>query len=232
MKIFNKYFAFLLLITACEPEAGEEIPTGGMDYFPLSVGYFQIYNVNEITYQQGTEPDTAWYELKVQVVDSFANTTGGTTYVLYRSVRDDENDEWSFRETWSARLEEGRNVVVSEGNISYVVLRLPANPGLTWDGNTLNSLEEDKYEVLAVNEPFSIDTVSFDKTITVQQEFNDDPIVFTDIRKEVYAEGIGLVYKELKQLVICQQQTCNSNEIIEKGVDLKQYIKAYGKTSN
>lgn len=218
---------------ACAGEPEDVISSDTwLAYFPLYVGYYQIYDVDEIRYQQGTEPDTLKYELKAQVVDSFQNTTGSTTYVIYRSVRTTADEPWQFRETWSARIDDNRAAIVTEGNTSFVKLLFPAATGLSWNGNRLNNLEDDEYEVLAVNESFAVDTLSFDRTITVEQEFNDDPIVYTDLRTEVYAEGVGLIYKELKQLVICQQQTCNSNEIIEQGVDLKQYIKEYGKVSD
>jgi hypothetical protein len=109
-----------------------------------------------------------------------------------------------------------------------VNLEFPLVAGRTWDGNLLNNQEEDEYEVLDYDVPQTIGGMSFGSTVKVEQEFNDDPIVFTDIRSEVYARGAGLISKETTQLRFCQAQTCSGNELIESGVFYKQEIKAYG----
>jgi hypothetical protein len=196
------------------------------EYFPLRVGFYQIYTVDETKYKQGFEPQSLTYQLKTEVVDSFQNNAGGVTYVIYRSTRKSTSDVWKFIDTWSVRWE-GRQVIVQEGNTPYLKLLFPAEPGTSWNGNLFNNLEADEYEIKAVG-PSQLGNATFNETITIEQEFNDDPIVYTDLRTEVYARNAGLVYKETTQLVFCQNQNCNSNELIESGIEYKQEIIEYG----
>ena len=227
MKHFFKYLSFWVLVAACDSGETLKPADSTRDYFPLRTGQFQIYAINEIRYQQGLEPETLAYELKTEVVDSFANTAGGTTYVIYRSTRDNPSQSWKFVDTWSVRNDDNQ-IVIQEGNTAYMKLVFPLSKKAFWDGNRFNNLEEDEYEVKAFDEPLTVGGTTFEKTLTIEQEFNDDPIVYTDIRSEVYARGVGLVYKETTQLVFCQNQNCNSNELIETGVVYKQEIREYG----
>jgi hypothetical protein len=219
--------ASFVILAGCDTGSEQPAANRGLDYFPLRVGQYQIYTVNEIRYSQVSEPETLAYELKTEVVDSFKNTTGTITYVIHRSTRDDASSTWQFLDTWSARADQNEAVHV-EGNISFVKLSFPLKQGSEWDGNRLNNMERDDYEILSYDVPFAAEGTTYENTVTVEQEFNDDPIVFTDIRKEVYARGIGLVYKETTQLRFCQQQTCPANALIEVGVIYKQQILDYG----
>jgi hypothetical protein len=217
-----------IIIAGCDDNGPNKVTVDkGIDYFPLRTGLYQIYDIDEIRYSQVAEPETLAYQLITEVVDSFPNAGGGFTYVIYRSTRDDETDVWQFLDTWSARLDEDQAVVI-EGNTPYVKLAFPPVSGKTWDGNKLSNLEEDEYEVKAYDVPSTVGGTTFDKTLAVEQEFNDDPIVFTDIRVETYARNIGLINKETTQIVFCQSETCSGNELIESGIILKQQISEYG----
>jgi hypothetical protein len=215
------------ILLACGGDEVEKPTDTGTDYFPLQVGVYQIYRVHEIKYSEVTVPDTSDYQLLTEVVDSFPNTTGDYTYVIYRSSRKDENAAWQFIETWSARKNNDQ-VVEIEGNTPYVKLQFPLAANETWDGNKLNNGEPDEYAVKTFDVPFEADGMTFDKTLTVEQELNDDPIVYTDIRSEVFARNVGLVYKETTQLRYCQSENCAGNEIIDSGLVLKQQIIEYG----
>src|SRR4051812_42957499 len=154
----------------------------------MRTGWYQIYDVYEIRYSEVTDPDTLVYELMTEVVDSFKNNIGETTYVLHRSTREDKSEDWKFLDTWSARVDANEAVQI-EGNTAYVKLSFPLSLNKTWNGNSLNNVGEDEYKVTGFDEPTTLDGTTFDKTLTVEQEFNDDPIVYTDIRKEIYARN-------------------------------------------
>jgi hypothetical protein len=216
-----------LILFACGGDQVEKTADSGADYFPLKVGLYQIYDVHEIKYSEVTDPDTSDYQLLTEVVDSFPNTAGSYTYVIYRSSRQNENSAWEFIETWSARKDNDQAVEM-EGNISYVKLQFPLAADKAWNGNKLNNGEEDMYTVKTFDTPFAAGGTTFDKTLTVEQELNDDPIVYTDIRSEVYGREVGLVYKETTQLRYCQSENCAGNEVIDSGLILKQQIIEYG----
>lgn len=211
---------------ACDAEESTPVDIG-LDYYPLQTGNYYIYNVEETIYSEVAPVDTLIYELMVEVNDSFPNPEGNYTYVMNRSKRSDENAAWEDLDTWSVRGND-REVVVNEENIPFVKLAFPARKGSRWNGNRFNNLEADEYEVTAFDETFDAGGTTFDKALTVLQENNEDFIVFLDKREEVYARGVGLVYKETTQLSYCTTEDCVGQQKIKSGRIYKQQISDYG----
>lgn len=229
MKSFGKYllFAIVAVAVSCDEETSVLMPERDPHYFPLQKGRYQIYDIHQITYSVSDDPDTSDFELKTEVVDSFPNPTGGYNYIIDRSVRVSSDGEWVSSGTWTARVEENE-IVVNEENVQYLKFLWPARQGTRWDGNKFNTSVEDEYVLVSLDEPFAVNDLSFDETITILQEDNDDPVVFTDLRSEVYARGVGLISKDVTQLEFCVEQSCNNQNVIIGGVKLTQRIKAYG----
>jgi hypothetical protein len=86
-----------------------------------------------------------------------------------------------------------------EENQRFVRLIFPVNEGESWNGNAYNTLEPWNYTYTNVGEPYSLDLLSFSKTLTVNQR-NNVNLVNQEIAYEVYAYGIGMVYKQLTDL--------------------------------
>jgi hypothetical protein len=53
----------------------------GIEYFPLTVGNYSVYWVEDIHYAFGKDPDTSRYQLKEVVADSFP---GEGSEIVYR----------------------------------------------------------------------------------------------------------------------------------------------------
>jgi hypothetical protein len=215
-----------VLVVACDSSDNDTSPGTGTEYFPLKTGSYLVYDVSEIIYTLSV-PETLQYQLKVAMVDKFLNSEGDSTFVIHRSRRNIAADNWTYQDTWSVRKNE-REVVMSEGNVSYVKLKLPVRQNMEWDGNAYNTLGEDEYtlEELKVSKTYNNQT--FEDCITVNQNDNDDFIVFLDQRKEVYAKDIGLVYKETTQLHYCTQDDCLGQQKVESGTIYEQTITTYG----
>jgi hypothetical protein len=229
LKQFLKYLPlFALIAVSCGKDEFTPIDPG-YDYYPLRKGFYQIYEIDSTGYSQVSEPVNQKYQIKVEVTDSFPSAQSVYTYVLARSIRKDEAASWRNLDTWSVRVE-GDELIVNEGNRPYLKLTFPIRAGNSWDGNRYNNLVEDEYELTESGKSFTTtDGIAFEHSLTVQQEFNDDPIVFQDLRKEVYARGVGMVYKEVNQLVYCTDDPCLGQQIIESGMIYQQEIIEYGK---
>ena len=111
--------------------------------------------------------------------------------------------------------------------MDYVKMIVPMGEGLTWDGNAYNSLDDDEYESNDYRMPKSVGGTEFNDCVEVIQHNLDDTIVMTDIRSEIYARGVGLVYREIRQINFCTVG-CSSSGQIENGLEYYQTIKEYG----
>lgn len=236
MKYQITWLCIIFLLCSCEPNP--ERPSGDpVDaYFPLRVGAYSIFQVDSTVIQFNVEQLNA-FQLRVSVVDSFQNATGGITYLIQREKRSNEEMPWIPAGTWSARktLKEG---IVSEGNISYVRLKFPPNVNLTWNGNEFNSEGGtdncpasgpcDLYKVSAQSDSFSTDEgLTVGPVVEITQSNDPDVLVKYDVRKEVYAKNVGLVYKEITLLDYCTQGNCFGQQIVNAGLRYKQELLEY-----
>lgn len=231
----------ILLFGSCDT-GNNSLPDVGMDYFPLKVGVYQIYTVDETQISQSIEQKFV-YELKFQVVDSTINQEGEYTYIIQRQKRDNANLPWNNIDSWTARIA-NRQAIIKDGNTSFVNLSFPTVNGLEWDGNAFNALAGDQYcgenkdqkcdifKLGNVHEEFLMTGgMTFAETLIVIQ--NDDPDLITkyDVRKEVYAKKVGLIYKEAAVLQFCtstKAPDCLGKQKVDKGFRYKQVIKEYG----
>lgn len=239
MHKYLAFFLFALFFWQCS-ESEELLRKKDSEYFPLSVGTFHIYDVEESRYSVIGGQEDFVYQLKLMLTDSFANNAGGTTFVIQRSIRDNEMKDFEYLDTWSARIE-ANQAIVNEGNIAFVRLEFPLTVGRQWNGNALNTLkgEEacgdnlsftcDQYVVESIGKLFQIKEEVLTETVEIIQSNNIDLIVKQDVRKEVYARNIGLVYKESSVLNYCTVGACIGLQQIDDGYTLKQTLTEYGK---
>jgi hypothetical protein len=195
-------------------------------YFPIRVGSYFIYDIERVEYTFGN-PSENKYQLKIQVVDTIENLKGVSVYRLYRFTRENETDDWSYLDTWALR-DERFETVLDQGNLSTVVLTYPLRKNLRWNGNQYNNLTKEYFYVQSVDEEFTYKDFHFDNCVTVIQSDEQDKIVQFNQRKEIYAQGIGLVYKDSTLLNYCTQPHCLGNQQIESGVIATQVLREYG----
>ncbi|GAB4334886.1 MAG: hypothetical protein OHK0038_12330 [Flammeovirgaceae bacterium] len=162
-------------------------------YYPLKKGAYAIYEVKKISYNDLGTNDTVQYFLKELVKETIINLTNDTTYLLERYKKDKLELKWEIDSVWSVRKDQNR-IIKQEQNIPFIKIVFPEKEGISWNGNALNSLLANEYVIQDFEKPFVINNVKFTNALTVQQS-NKNSIVNSDIRKEVYAKDIGLIYK-------------------------------------
>lgn len=171
----------------------------GYDYFPLDSGSYRIYNVVSRE-KNSADWEESVYQLKELVADTFS-ADDEVSYRLERFVRADENSPWPEAPdtVWTARVKPDR-AIQTENNQRLVKLVFPVRNSRTWDGNAENTADEDSYELTANGEGFVINNVLYPETVTVMQESDTNNLVKRDLRYEVFARGIGLIYKRSEVL--------------------------------
>ncbi len=228
-------FAFVIGCTSNEPSPVPAVT----DYFPLKKGAFLVYSVDSVVVSQNVETPFH-YDMKTQVTDSFATTTGVYTYVIQRSKRMSSSSPWTAMESWSARVDQFQ-AVVNEGNTPYIKINGTLTDGRAWDGNALNilggnekcidheSFNCDIYTLADFKKPFKTTAgTTFENTLTIIQNDNKD-IVSQDKRLEIYAAKIGLVYREITALTYCTSNpSCVGTQFVTTGLKFKQMIGDYG----
>lgn len=218
-----------LLLAGCENKFSEFSPEEmGYDFYPLEPLSYRDYNVQEIEYNILGNPDTTNYFLREKVGDSYLNQSGEITYRLERYIKNSDTSSWQFDAVWTVN-KSNTNLVVVEDNVPYVKMVFPVMEEKKWDGNAFNILKEELYSYENAFQPLIISDKEYDSTIKVIQQDNPDPIVTTDIRNEIYAKNIGLIYKESIILHYCTDNECLGKMIIEQGMDYRQELIGYGK---
>ena len=220
---------FVYFLSGCENSTLEITPEEmGYYFFPLERGIYRDYKVHRIEYSVLGNHDTLDYFLKEQVADSFLNQAGGISYKLERYTKTSDTLTWQLDSVWTV-TKSTTNVVVVENNVPFVKLVFPVKEQKKWDGNAFNVRSEELYTYEYTFQPIVIGERNYNSTLKVIHQDNPDNIVMTDIRNEIYAENIGLIYKESIILHYCTDNECLGDLIIEQGINYKQELIEHGK---
>ncbi len=190
------------LLSACIPKCNDcENQRKGTEFFPLEVGYFVEYDVNEEEINLGRPAIARQYQLKELIAEQYTDPTGKTVYRMARFRRNLEGQRWQPDSTITLRLQVD-HAIRNENGRDFVKMLFPPVERLSWNGNLYNTLGEDSYELKNVNQPLTIGGTTFAHTVTVVQQ-NDSTLVNQDKRVEVYAAEVGLVYRERVNVQFC-----------------------------
>lgn len=197
----------LALVAGCGHK-GEEAPTDlGRDYYPLQVGAERVYNVVDKTYNNNVATTTTQSQIREQLTETYRDAAGVLTYKLVRSSRALPTDAWRVDSAQTITVND-RNLLLTRSNWRTVELIFPVRAGAEWNRNAFN----DRDPLTAVNRryqdvgaSFTAGSRAYDNTVTV---FDDDPttnnIFYEYTIRQVYARGVGPVFREQLTLNYCQ----------------------------
>ena len=190
---FTLLTTVFLVISGCSlDEIETQDFTLGSSYYPLSPYRHIDYRVLQIRYSLFQGNDTSQFFLREAVVDTFRDVTGELNFRIERFKRSTEEAEWVIDSIWSARVNQTR-IIKEENGTSFVKMALPEEERKSWNGNAFNTLGDDFYSIINFKDTFATGNFEFFPTLEVEQA-NFSSAVNRDVRREVYAEGIGLVY--------------------------------------
>ena len=220
----RKGFLLILASTltlACNESKDVGPDTLGLDFYPLNVGQYRIYDVEEIRYLI-TGFDTATYQLRETIFDSIPSLDQ-TTYLLRRDIRTDAMSDWESDSVWSVTLT-STYLSITENNIPLMKLTFPVTAGREWDGNSLNSRSERTYYYQSLTSQL-IDSVNLEDHMRMVIEDVEENVTGVDLRSEVYVKGVGLVEKDYLTQTKCTSSDCGSDlgEVID-GRSLRQVL--------
>lgn len=224
---YSPYLLFISFLISCsDSEIDLDTDRLGLHYFPLEVGDYRIYDVQETIYSV-LGVTTAYYELKESVADSNLNASNNLQYIIHRSTRFDAAESWHLDSIWTAQKTTSL-AVLNENNVPFVKLSFPIEHKLEWDGNSLNSLADEIYWYnTQLPDTTILDSLYQDIVQVIQNDSGED-ILGLEERSEIFAPNIGMIIKESVILKYCQTE-CNAEKEIESGRELIMTLKAYGK---
>ena len=225
--LYKKYIHLVFLALFACGESTVELSTDrlGYHYFPLDVGDFRIYDVEESRFTVLGEEQLS-YELKEYVADSGLNASDNLYYILHRSTRINDTDSWNLDSIWTAQKTTSIGILF-ENNRPFVKMSFPDAQGIFWDGNSMNTNGNETYQYeLDIADTILFDT-PFEKIVKVVQNDRSDAIGVND-RAEFFAPNVGLILKTSTVLNYCQADCKEINEI-QSGRTYKMTLKSYGK---
>ncbi|HTL81669.1 MAG TPA: hypothetical protein VL651_08185 [Bacteroidia bacterium] len=191
-------FVFLFLIASCKKDNTEADP--GYSYFPTDIGHWCIYEVDSTVYDPFNHDTTHYrYEVKELLQSTFTDNQGREAIRVERYKRPYidtvpyDQLPWTLSRVWSFCRTSSTGEKVEE-NERFVRLTFVPRKGKKWNGNEFNSIGEWDYKYSSVDEPFSINSFSFDSTALVQQICDTNRLNYRWYR-ERYARHVGLIDK-------------------------------------
>ena len=218
MKI-KLYFILLVIISSCKPIYYDNI-NYYYNYFPLQINQEKEFLVTNIVHSSFGR-DTSSYFLKEIITDYNINIEGDTVYTLERYWKVDSSLSYEIKDVWTSKRNLGAGYL-NEENITYTKLIFPLSLNIFWNGNAFNNLDYQEYSIESINIPFQLNDLIFDSTVTVIQNYKSNLLEFENA-KEIYATGIGLIYKEDVQLEINSGNLSDINQGYEYYQEIINY---------
>lgn len=221
MKYLKNITIVLLLISSfssCNKDDNQSFKTfTGKTYFPLRSNNYIIYQMTEIYIDKATAMyDTIHYQIKEIIDTSFIDNSGQKAFRVERYKRADSTQNWIIKDVWVAKVTD-YNAQKVEENLRYIKISFPAKQGQTWDGNVYNDLDEQDYQITDINIAETINDLSFDSVLTVEQK-SEESLISKIYQVEKFANHVGLIYKE--QTDLYSQSLIGSGIPIEQRVDV------------
>ncbi len=187
------------------------------DYAPMAIGKTFLYRMDSVkTAAFGVKLDTVYYLAKDTVESKFMDITGRESYRIFRYVRDTMNlQPWRYAATYTVTYNSDNQwMEYIDNNLRFMKLRLPIKEGGLWQGNSfidtrsasslVKYLDGWNYEFQNVESPYTVRKGRFENTVTVFQQdetippgpFNPAFYQQRNYSIEVYAKGVGLIYKQ------------------------------------
>jgi hypothetical protein len=212
----------LVLLASCSEKKIDLDSPPLADYFPLQVGKYITYRCDSTVLTQfGADTTKRYYRVRDKVDAEITDALGRKAYRILRTITDSAGKAPYQNNNTFMAVPDGVDWVENvENNLRFMKLRFPIREGFEWPGNSfidassVNSkvryLEGWNYVYQNVGMPFTVLGKTYDNTITIVQrdeEFPEGPFSPTqpykqwDYSVEVYAKGIGLIYKNFDHRV-------------------------------
>lgn len=205
MKSYHLYISLVVfalgVFHSCKKQAAP--PSFHYDYFELTPGHFVEYDVMEIEHDitQFIKHDTNRYQLRTVIGDTVIDNEGRIARKFIRYKRANASASWVLSDVWTTIISGNRAELVEE---NQRVIKLVFAPTLSkeWNVNAFNMDPEMNAYYSKLHKKRQVGNITYDSTLVVELEVNEPNYVEYKRKYEVYAKGVGLVYKSYKDIKI------------------------------
>lgn len=222
------FYLLLLMVFFAGCKKSEELnPVSFKDLYPMQAGKVFYYRLDSTvvssSHQQLLKIS---YNAKDSVDAEFLDNQGRKSFRIFRYLRDtltpiSNNTNWKYTATYYATFDENRMEYV-DNNLRFVSLTNPVTEGSQWKGaqyiNTdyyvqnvvdYRFYKDYRHEYQKVEQPFQVRKGTIQDTYTVfhvddttpNAPFDPNQYHERNYSMEVYAKGIGLIYKDMLRYV-------------------------------
>lgn len=193
-------------------------PQKGIEYIPLTVGNYWIYDVTSIRYEpyytytdtsftpQSGYADTLKFQLKEELFEKDVDLNGNDFFVIYRYKRFDSLSEWAFDSAWYCQIE-SNNFIRTENNIKFIKLTFPVEIDRSWNSNAQNTIFSNECPTASYSDFIDYNNFGTVAEVTYCNNTSSE-IVSWDLHYDYYAPNIGLT-KSFREYY----QYCNVSSI-------------------
>lgn len=217
MKLFSQTIlvsifaiAGILWMASCETTPDTYAVEPGLEYFPLEVGKYIIYEVDSTIFDP-TGDTTVYFSktfVKEEITDTLLDNVGNTLYRVERLQRQADTLPWQIHKVLTLSKTE-EQAIRTEDNLRFIKLTFPIKKNNSWNGlvhfdparivtvagESIEMFKNWDYRIESVDEPETIGALNFDKIATLQEADNENNLELR-ISREKYAKDVGLVYAE------------------------------------
>ena len=213
----------MILVSGCKKET-IPLTSASYNYFPVAKGKWVEYSVDSIYHSENdNNNDDSVYSyhflIREEIDSSFKDGSGKIRQVLKRFRRIDSTDAWTLSDVWTQSLT-STLAYRTENNVNFHKLSFPINSTITWNGNDINTMEEEMYFYEYFHEPGMFNMLSFDSTISVIQ-IDENNFVERIFGNEIYAAGVGLIFRQRDDLG-------KRNGVVVSGLEYRMEVIDYG----
>lgn len=214
------YISIILVFDACKKDEFElRHKPVDKQYFSSQIGAYSIYNVHEIIYDDFTNTvDTFDYQVMELNESHFRDNLDRDAIRIDRYKRPNDTTAWTYLNTWYSVVD-GQMAERVEDNKRLVKLSFPISAEATWNANSYNTDNANNVFYVLMHQKYKLDTFRFDSVVSVESTTRIN-LTVERVFKEVYAKGIGLVYRN--------QVNTDSGGGLKRGFNITYTLYKYG----
>lgn len=179
-------------LCGCERDIMPRTDLLGYDYYPLVVGSYRIYEVENTDYAGNNNTEQRQFYLKELTAGYYLSQEGDTVYLLERYVSNTyPNASWQIDSVWAAYWRP-QHLVSVENNRPFVRLAVPVRKGRSWNINVYNTLAEQVAVVDSFDVVRELHEQTYVHALRVLERF-DSSLVGKNYDYRYYTKNIGLI---------------------------------------